>query len=81
MRPERRTTMNTTTKHEVIAQKAEQVRQSFWDITNIHEGLESGDDFYIQMAIVDLQNATKELYKAYHKLTVESLRIKETEEV
>jgi hypothetical protein len=73
--------MNTTTKHEVIAEKAEQVRQSFWDLTNIHEGLGSDDDFHIQMAIVDLQNATRELYRAYHKLTTASLRIKETEEV
>ena len=73
--------MNTTTKHEVIAEKAEQVRQSFWDVTNIYEGLESGDDFHVQMAIVDLQNATKELYKAYHKLTTASLRLKDSEEV
>jgi len=74
----------TTTKHEVIAEKAEQVRQSFWDITVIHEALERHadvNDFRTLMAIVDLQNATRELYKAYHKLSTESLRTKETEEV
>jgi len=71
----------TTTKHEQVAEQAEKIRQHFWGITVLYEALEvltDDDDFMITMAVVDLQNATREMYKAYGKLTTEALRIKES---